>query len=97
MRDDARPVVEQVRVESCRPDDWIRIEAETEQGRGDLRGDTELDVAQRRRPPGISHDRGLRRRGVVPADAKGRERRMVGHHSRLAESQQWSRRTAWSG
>ena len=62
-----------VRVESRLPNDWIRIEAETAQGRDDLRGGTELNVARQRRPLGAGHDGGRRRHGTVPAQGGHRD------------------------
>ena len=96
MRDDARPVVEQARVESRLPDDRIRIEAELAQGRGNLLGDTELNAARRKRAAGVGHDGWRRRSGVVPAAARETEHTRVDHHGCLAEIQHGSRRTAWS-
>ena len=52
------PVVEQVRVEPRLPDDRIGIEAELAQGRHDLLGDAEMDVAGGSVRPRASQDEG---------------------------------------
>ena len=51
MRDDIRPVVEEARIEPRLPYDRIGIETELAQGRRDLLGDPEVDVAGGKRPP----------------------------------------------
>ena len=54
--DDVCPIVEEARIEPGLPDHRIGIEAEPAQGRGDLLGDPEMNVAGRKRSPDCCRD-----------------------------------------
>ena len=56
MGDDVGAIVEQARIEPRLPDDRIGIEAEIAQGRHDLLGDAQVDVAGWKRSPRVSQD-----------------------------------------
>ena len=57
MGDDVGAVVEEARIEPRLPDDRIGLDAEIAQGRRNLLGDPQMNVARRERPPAARQER----------------------------------------
>src|SRR5215212_5767482 len=73
LQDDVRAIIEQAWIEPSLPDDWIGVDPEVAQGRRDLLGDTQVNVAGWKRPPGFGQSGWSRRRRTWLANTRGRQ------------------------